>query len=82
MHDHAGHEAIDAQRCNRCGAVVECDDDELLTLREIMERYKVGRTKALDLRRAVRRRWPDAVLCHARCVRVRASALERLWRRA
>ena len=69
------------ERCARCGATIEHRDSELLTLEEIMSRYKVGRTKALDLRRAVRRIEPAAVLRHGKCVRVLASAVDRVWGR-
>lgn len=67
-------------RCPTCGAAIpDSAPDELLTLDDIKARFKVGRTKALELRREVRRLWPEAVLSHGRCVRVRASAVKRLW---
>lgn len=69
-----------ACRCRRCGAPIP-QRSEYLTLHEIMHRYKVARTKALDLRREVRRRFPNSVLRHGRCVRVAASALDRIWAR-
>jgi hypothetical protein len=72
----------DGPRCSRCGArVAILAPDELLTLRQIMHRYHVKRTKALILRREVRRRFPDAVRSSGRCVRVSASALDRVWDR-
>lgn len=68
-------------RCHRCGAPVRSGTPagELLSLEEIMQRYKIGRTKALELRRELRKRSPDAVKSHARVIRVEAIALERLW---
>lgn len=69
-----------ACRCRRCGAPIP-EPNEYLTLHDIMRRYKVARTKALDLRREVRHLFPDAVLRHGRCVRVAASALDRIWER-
>jgi hypothetical protein len=72
----------DGPRCSRCGArVAILALEELLTLRQIMQRYHVKRTKALILRREVRRRFPDAVRSSGRCVRVSASALDRVWDR-
>jgi hypothetical protein len=69
-------------RCHRCGAPIETQrDDAMLTLAEIMDRYKVKRTKALALRREARRRFPSGVRSHGRCVRVAASALDRVWKR-
>jgi hypothetical protein len=48
----------DGPRCSRCGArVAILAPEELLTLRQIMQRYHVKRTKALILRREVRRRF-------------------------
>ena len=70
-----------ADQCPRCGAPVERTEPELLKLEDIMQRYKVGRTKALDPRRAVRRIEPGAVLRHGKCVRVLASAVDRVWGR-
>ena len=73
---------IEARRCCRCGAPNDdAQADALLTLAEIMLRYKVKRTKALELRREVRRLFPDAVRSHGRCVRVAASAIDRVWDR-
>jgi hypothetical protein len=72
----------DPDRCPNCGArITRSAPDELLTLEQIMERYGVKRTKALALRREVRRRFPDAMRSNGRCVRVSASALDRVWER-
>jgi hypothetical protein len=68
-------------RCPKCGAAIPPDQDELLTIDEIQQRYKIGRTKALELRRELARSDPKAVLRSGRVVRVRASALYRLWSR-
>ena len=69
-------------RCRKCGArMSEPAPEVFLTLDEIMRRYGVGRTKALELRREVRKRFPEAVRSHRRCVRVEASALDRVWGR-
>ena len=69
--------------CPRCGskyAAPIAAVEEWLTLKEIMARYKIGRTKAHELRREVRRRFPEAIRSHGRVVRVGADALERLWK--
>jgi hypothetical protein len=79
MNEHAT-EAI-GSRCTRCGAKVEPTTPEMLTLAEIMTRYKVGRTKAVELRTELAELVPDAVFRNGRCVRVLASALDRLWER-
>lgn len=70
-------------RCGRCGTRMPKPEafEELLTIDDIMERYKVKRTKAVALRREVRQLQPDAVRSHGKCVRVVASALDRLWTR-
>ena len=48
-------------RCLRCGAPIDEGTTEFLTLAEIRARYKIGRTKAMQLRQEVRRSSPEAV---------------------
>ena len=68
-------------RCQKCGSAVKRrKKEEYLTLSEIMRRYKIKRTKALQIRNMIRRTDPDAIRSHGRCVRVAASVLDRLWR--
>src|SRR5687768_17185491 len=75
----AGGIMTDSMRCARCGAKIEkAGPREFLTLREIMARYKIGRTKSLDLRREIRLRNPEALRRHGRIVRVAADAIDLL----
>lgn len=80
---HAEAQSDEEIRCTRCGTKMPKPEsfEELLTIDEIMERYKIKRTKAVALRREVRQRQPDAVRSHGKCVRVVAAALDRLWTR-
>lgn len=70
-------------RCGNCGAPLEDRRADLwLSTMEVTKRYSVGKTTARKWIDEVRRAEPDAVLENGRCIRVLASAVERLGRRS